>query len=289
MFDFLDTIIEPETHAATKLEAMESDKAASMLREVVSLLGATCGSVEVNADSPGSSRTTTSLGEKLKRTTTVSVPCLSLDKDNHDHFSTSATAESSQRPRDEAKSQASCLLARHICWNALQDDPALMDQLPKLLLENLYSALDVLVDARISVYSKVLQSHAIAMAQSNTSRDNSQRQAIEFKLQSLLEIGTHLSASGISTSFSVPAGAIPKVQEPDGRVTLPIILEARVHELAIPNPGLDSSSPDAYSPLSLAFSTAGRISGKCHRHDMSQVSLHDFIGSKLRPRKIIFP
>jgi hypothetical protein len=259
------------SNALEKLSNMESEQASNLLQEIVSLLGATYGSVKGRKEAGADAA---SLADKLighrssdhreGDSLSCTFPCLSLDKDQ-----SIPSSYKGHRPREEVKSQAADLLSRTIAFDALAEDPSLLRHVPQLLVENLYSALDVLVDARIGVYSKVLQSHALVMAKNHADDTcQQQRQAIDFKLQTLLEIGTNLAANGISTSFTVPEGAVPKFE--GDSISLPFILEAQVHHLAIPSPHLGKDTI-----LSLTFSSSGVVSGKlCHLNNFLLGSYH---------------
>eukprot|EP00538_Stauroneis_constricta_P011214 CAMPEP_0119546484 /NCGR_PEP_ID=MMETSP1352-20130426/887_1 /TAXON_ID=265584 /ORGANISM="Stauroneis constricta, Strain CCMP1120" /LENGTH=627 /DNA_ID=CAMNT_0007591195 /DNA_START=228 /DNA_END=2111 /DNA_ORIENTATION=+ len=135
---------------------------------------------------------------------TASLPCLSLDSE----------VCASSNERSDIKLHAAALLSRPITASATNE----LQHMPQTLLENIYSSFDVLVDARIRVYTRVLSSHGLLLRSEGRSRndgvkrdnDNNNHEqhkclgtkAIEYKLRTLLEIGTTLSADKVSTKFA---------------------------------------------------------------------------------------
>lgn len=160
----------------------------------------------------------------------IAFPSLSLDRDT---LQEEGTKEES-RSKDEVQHHTAGLLAREISLH----EPEEFHLVPSVILENFFSAFDTLVDARILVYSKILRSHARSLAECrDESIDaNASLNAVEYKLKTLLEIGTNLTAEKVVTNFSIqPSFDRNDVQDGD-EITIPITMEARINQLQIPSP-----------------------------------------------------
>jgi hypothetical protein len=188
----------------------------------------------------------------------VDFPSLSLARDEFDHDFTVAS-----RSKGEVQVHASSLLARQL----LVTDPSEFHRVPVVMLENLFAAFDTLVDARILVYSKILRSHARSLARCNDANNSNDAStglmAVEYKLKTLLEIGTSLSADSFATKFSVSSiatvdGTKAEVAS-DGSsiIIVPITIEAHIADLHVHSPveGLAATIP-------LTFQAEGSITGK---------------------------
>jgi hypothetical protein len=186
----------------------------------------------------------------------TSFPSFSLDHDDYQYNRSKCYS------KEEVQMQASALLSRPISLEseAIQD---VLQRIPRIMLENVYSSFDVLVDARLNVYSKVLRSHGWSLAQCNDGMEDdacSGVKAVEYKLKTLLEIGTSIYADSVETKFSVETDAVAKTTKLDEggiEIQLPICMETFVHALHIPST-TDSSHA---ASLPLCFRTTGSVSG----------------------------
>jgi hypothetical protein len=243
------------------MEPSEDRKMESILSQLVSSLG-TCRAAETVEESKKTSKSLGGLSDFFSsdkcdsERKPSSFPLLSLD---HAHL-----VGQKRNSKNEVQVQASKLLLRPVTID-VETEKEFLEEIPGLLLENLYASLDVLVDARISVYSKVLRSHGLSLAKCNGNGAanclSSGAMAVEYKLKTLLEIGTSLSADSFETKFSVQPNINSKAtatsDENRLELTIPILMEAFVTDLNIPSP-----DDGEKAKLPLAFNAPGSITGK---------------------------
>ncbi|KAL3924806.1 MAG: hypothetical protein SGILL_000816 [Bacillariaceae sp.] len=110
-----------------------------------------------------------------------------------------------------------------------------------IMLENILDSFDHLVDARLHQYSKVLRNHGHSLSSSGA-------QIVEYKLRTLLEIGTNISFGSISTKF-VPTG------EETGD-SLPVMLTLDIDSLEFHHP-TTTTCQDDQSNHRLTFQAPG--------------------------------
>jgi hypothetical protein len=240
------------------MESSEDNKMESILSQLVPRLGACCASDTVK-DSKKSNKSSAGLIDffsseqcNVSERKPSSFPLLSLDHTN--------LAGHKRKSKNEVQGQVSNLLLRPVTID-LENEKEFLEEIPGLMLENLYASLDVLVDARINVYSKVLRSHGLALAKCNDAANCSSSgvMAVEYKLETLLEIGTNLSSDSVETKFSVqPNSKATTSDENRLELTIPILLEAFVKDLNIPIPDVAEKAK-----LPLTFNAPGTITGKC--------------------------
>jgi hypothetical protein len=128
------------------------------------------------------------------------------------------------------------------------------------MLENVYSSFDMLVDARVLAYSKILGNHARTLAESHredSDGDYSGTRVLEYKLKTLLEIGTSIHADSVITTFT--AGKDHRIEEKDGftEITTPITMNVEIRDLHMPCADSGSSAN-----LRLCFNAAGTLKGE---------------------------
>jgi hypothetical protein len=235
------------------------NKMKAILSQLVPRLGTCCAS----EDAKKRKKTSKSLGglsdffssEKCDNERKLSsFPLLSLD---HAH-----PTGRKRNSKNKVQVHVSNLLSRPITID-VDTEKEFLEAIPGLMLENLYASLDVLVDARINVYSQVLRSHGLSLAKGNDGANclSSGVMAMEYKLKTLLEIGTSLSADSVETKFSVvqPNSKGTTSHENNFELTIPILMEAFVRGLHIPTP---DDGEKTRLPL-LAFHAPGAITGKC--------------------------
>jgi hypothetical protein len=239
------------------MEPSEDSKMESILSQLVPRLGKCCASQDVKE----SKKTSKSSGGLIDFFSVEkcdferkhsSFPLLSLD---HTHL-----AGQKRNSKNEVQVQVSKLLLRPVTID-VETEKEFLEEIPGLMLENLYASLDVLVDARINVYSKILRSHGLSLAKCNDAANcpSSGVMAVEYKLKTLLEIGTNLSADSVETKFSVQPNSKATISDENRlELTIPILMEAFVRDLNIPSP-----DDGEKAKMSLSFNAPGTITGKC--------------------------
>ena len=189
----------------------------------------------------------------------IAFSSLSLDRDA---LQEQDDAKESSKSKDEVQHDTASLLARTMSLHETEE----FHLVPSVILENFFSAFDTLVDARIAVYSKILSSHALSLAECNDDYSNNDAnaslRAVEYKLQTLLHIGTNLTADKVVTNFTIQPSYDASNQGKDtNEITIPITMEAHIEQLHIPSPvdGLVASIP-------LDFKADGVIKGEFFRN-----------------------
>jgi hypothetical protein len=236
------------------MERSEDSKMGSLLSQLVPSLGTCCAAetVKKTSKATGGLSDFFSLEKCESERKPCSFPLLSLD---HSHL-----AGQKRNSKSEVQVQVSKLLLRPVRID-VGTEKEFLEEIPGLMLENLYASLDVLVDARINVYSKILRSHGLSLAKCNDAPNcrSSGVMAVEYKLKTLLQIGTNLSADSVETKFSVPPNSKATISNKNRlELTLPILMEAFVRDLSIPSP-----DDGKKAKLPLAFNALGAITGKC--------------------------
>jgi hypothetical protein len=140
--------------------------------------------------------------------------------------------------KEEVQIQASALLAQpiHVDVSGGCKEP---ESIPNVMMENVYSSFDKLVDARILAYSKILGNHWLTLAESHwkgSVGDDlcSGAQVIEYKLKTLLEIGTNIYADSAASTFTIDGDH--QIEERDGwtEITYPISMKVEINDLRLP-------------------------------------------------------
>lgn len=180
--------------------------------------------------------------------------------------------------REEIKIKASACMSQLITEN----DPSLRSlerDISRRLLENILDSFDQLVDARISQYSKVLSNHGLSLSTKGA-------QIVEYKLRTLLEIGTNISFGSISTKFEsseMTATTTRTTTNGDKCTTeLLVMLTVEIDSLRFHRPMSVSSSDNLLSgnvlqhhdPNKLTFRARGTMQGKPPPPDIIVRVLH---------------
>jgi hypothetical protein len=233
------------------------------IHAITSLLGNSCkaGSEGSSSEEPSRAQkllkelfTDESASEKSTTQHLCTFPSFSLDHAVH-------IKRDDSQSKEEVQMQASSLLSEPMSVDVSENVSAL-ESMPRIMLENLYSSFDRLVDARILAYSKILGSHRLSLAESlGDDADglafSSGARVLEYKLKTLLEIGTNIYADSVVTTFTT--GDDHLVEEKDGRsqVTTSIIMKVEIHDLHMP-----CNESENIAKLPVSFSAGGTIQGE---------------------------
>ena len=125
-----------------------------------------------------------------------------------------------------------------------------------IMLENILDSFDHLVDARLHQYSKVLKNHGQSLSSSGA-------QIVEYKLRTLLEIGTNISFGSISTKF-VPTEEKATTTVTDSTCSLPVLLTVEIDSLQFHHRTYQSHPHHQR----LTFQAPGTLQGK-QKHSVS--------------------
>ena len=180
-------------------------------------------------------------------------PSFSLD-------TTSDRDKGESQSREAVQMQASAMLSQPIIIDG-NEPTACLEDVPRLILENLYSSFDRLVDARILAYSKILGSHGLTLAASHRQDAGVDAyegtKVLEYKLKTLLEIGTNIYADSVTTSFSFEGDTNVEKKDDITQVSAPIVMKVEIKDLHVPctDSGRTSSVP-------VCFSAPGLIKGE---------------------------
>lgn len=171
----------------------------------------------------------------LLRERTVSVVCPSLSLRHEGHLNMNRNS------RLQAQSEAASLLARTVrveldpddrTANAAEDGLIRMDDLPPVLMNNMYGSFAVLVDSRLHVYSKVILRHLRSLVTKGA--DAFGILQVGQKLETLHDIGGQITAESMDFHVDLEDQDIEEVSP--GVFQQAIRLEATM-ELRVPSPG----------------------------------------------------
>ena len=125
------------------------------------------------------------------RVISVECPGLSLRHEGHLHMN--------QSSRVEAQMEAASLLARSVLVeanpSASQDDPFRIEDLPPVLINNMYESFAILVDSRLHVYGKVFLRHLKSLITKRA--DAYGIMQMGQKLETLHDIGGQITAENM--------------------------------------------------------------------------------------------
>jgi hypothetical protein len=133
-------------------------------------------------------------------------------------------------------------------------------EIARHMLENILDSFDQLVDARIRQYSKVLSNHGLSLRSASGRVD-----IVEYKLRTLLEIGTNISFGSISVKFESTTTNMNVATTPTEMLaTIPVMLTVEIDSLQFhpPNHPCHNSSSSKRHRNHLTFHAPGRIHGK---------------------------
>jgi hypothetical protein len=179
-------------------------------------------------------------------------PSFSLDHVSH-------LKRDDAQSKEEVQMLASALLSQSVDIDVIENSTEL-EFIPRMMLENVYSSFDTLVDARVLAYSKILGNHSRTLAESHredSDEDYSGTRVLEYKLKTLLEIGTSIYADSVITTFT--PGKDHRIEEKDGftEITTPITMNVEIRDLHMPCADSGSSAN-----LRLCFNAAGTLQGE---------------------------
>jgi len=162
------------------------------------------------------------------RIASVEYPRLSLRHEGHLNMH--------QSSRDQAQMEAASLLARPVLVEAnssddSQDDPFRMEDLPPILMNNLYESFAILVDSRLHVYGKVFLRHLKSLITKRA--DSFGIMQMGQKLETLHDIGGQITAETMEMQVDLEDQDIEEVTP--GFFQQAIRLEASM-ELHVPSP-----------------------------------------------------
>ena len=189
----------------------------------------------------------------------ITVPSFSLD---HEHLESNNKNEMS---KEEVQGQASKLLSKPTSVKVRQSSATDDVLLPRIILSNLYSSFDKLVDARILAFSKILSGHLSSHKEEEgeeaSSAHHQSAMVLEYKLKTLLEIGTSIFADSVTTSFTpitTTSETTTRTSE-DGSTTIIIPMTMKVE---IDNFHLPCSASGDTAILPVIFEAPGTIKGE---------------------------
>jgi hypothetical protein len=248
----------------TTVDKQGADTMIETIHALASLLGNSCkaGSEGSSSEEPKRSQKVfkelfADESESGKRTTKslCTFPSFSLDHTAH-------IKRDDSQSRKEVQMQASRLLSEPMSVDVIENALGL-ESMPHLMLENLYSSFDRLVDARILAYAKILGSHRLSLSEFRSDDADGEEafstgaQVPEYKLKTLLEVGTNIYADSVVTTF-IP-GDDHQVEEKGGlcEVTTSITMKVEIHDLHMPCNEIGN-----IAKLPVSFSAGGTIRGE---------------------------
>ena len=192
----------------------------------------------------------------------ITVPSFSLD---HEHLeSNNNDNNNNEMSKEEVQCEASKLLSKPTSVKVRQSS-ATEDVLPRIILSNLYSSFDKLVDARISAFSKILSGHLSSHKEEEgeeaSSAHHQSAMVLEYKLKTLLEIGTSIFADSVTTSFTPITTTTTETSttSEDGTTTIIIPMTMKVE---IDNFHLPCSASGDTAIVPVIFEAPGTIKGE---------------------------
>ena len=244
-----------------------------LLRDVAGRLGYSCqnssscsGNEEEQLVVENSGDTSDIVGSAI--TSSLSYPSFSLTHQHHNHHQ---PVDASSPSREEVQLKASACMAQQVRLQKgeSKSNDAFQD-VPCRMLENILDSFDHLVDARLHQYSKVLRNHGQSLSTAG-------QQIVEYKLRTLLEIGTSISFGKISTKFTATNEEAKTTEDSTTTVTeLPITLTVEIDSLQFHPPTQQQQAQQQQEQEKISFSCSGKIQGTqlaCFDRDF-QYSLH---------------
>jgi hypothetical protein len=221
----------------------------SCCQNVDGKFGETCPSGEQNSiDSAACGRNIES----------ISYPSLSL---THPPVEAGPPTESSVAPplREDIRVKASACMSQQVIVQQL--DEHCFKEVARHMLENLLDSFDQLVDARIRQYSKVLSNHGLSLLSASGRAD-----IVEYKLRTLLEIGTNISFGSISINVECPTSIDVAAATTDGCAVIPVMLTVEIDSLQFhpANPSYHRNNRKRHRNK-VSFNAPGSLYGK-HTH-----------------------
>jgi hypothetical protein len=185
----------------------------------------------------------------------VTFPSFSLEHAKH-------LQREDAQSKEKIQMQASSLLSSRAAADILDESSLGGEKTPRVILSNLYSSFDKLVDARILAFSKILGGHGLTLAQSQDDLSAegdfaASNKVLEYKLKTLLEIGTSIYADSVTTTFT-PTNDQKVVDNGDSMIiSIPSTLKVEINNLHLPC----SASGEAAQFL-VIFEAPGMIEGE---------------------------
>jgi hypothetical protein len=185
----------------------------------------------------------------------VTFPSFSLEHAKH-------LQRDDAQSKEKIKMQASSLLASRMAADVFDESSLGGEKAPHVILSNLYSSFDKLVDARVLAFSKILGGHGLTLVKSQDDLSSAgdfaaSSKVLEYKLKTLLEIGTSIYADSVSTTFASTDD--PKVVDNVDTmiISIPSALKVEINHLHLP---CSASGEAAEFPVS--FEAPGVIEGE---------------------------
>jgi hypothetical protein len=243
------------------------------LTHVASLLAysSSCGCQTDKACGKQDSNTTSSSGPEWSLES-ISYPSLSLSHPPVAEVAVAPVAPKSPTREDIQMKALACMSQPVVFENATTTTTTTMqvEEVSRHMLENFLDSFDQLVDARIRQYSKVLSNHGLSLLSASGRAD-----IVEYKLRTLLEIGTNISFGSISIKFeNSAANTSTSTTSDDDTTTLPVMMTVEIDSLQLHGPATTSSkeapSIDHRHRHKLTFQAPGRI----HRQQQEEGKKH---------------
>ncbi|KAG7367533.1 hypothetical protein IV203_030204 [Nitzschia inconspicua] len=156
----------------------------------------------------------------------ISYPSLSLSYSPVEAVSASSTPSPT---REDIQMKALTCMAQQILVDVgslpNEQQNYALEQISRHMLENFLDSFDQLVDARIRQYSKVLSNHSLSLLSASGRAD-----VVEYKLRTLLEIGTNISFGSISIQFDNTASTKSDIKC-GTNTSLPVMLVVEIDSL----------------------------------------------------------
>ena len=149
--------------------------------------------------------------------------------------------------------QASALLSSPVVIENCTE----LERIPQVMLENVYSSFDTLVDTRIQAYAKILGNHSRTLSKSHTDGNYYGTRVLEYKLKTLLEIGTSIYADSVITTFTAGKDSVIKEKNGYTEITSPISMNVEIRDLH-----MQCADSGNSSCLKVCFEASGKLNGK---------------------------
>lgn len=130
-------------------------------------------------------------------------------------------------------------------------------QVPTAMLNNLAASFRLLVDARLRAYTSILARHGVSLAISPEVEHRQEAvEAVERKLENLLDIGSRISINNMVTSFQPQSklGISRTCEDGTEEIMMPVLMSA-VLDITIPD------EDDFHERIAVSLQATGAIAG----------------------------
>jgi hypothetical protein len=155
----------------------------------------------------------------------ISYPSLSLTHPPVAKAGTSTESSGASPLHEDIRVKASTCMSQPVNF-VKEPTEYSFKQVSRHMLENFLDSFDQLVDARIRQYSKVLSNHGLSLLSASGRAD-----IVEYKLRTLLEIGTNITLGSISIKFENTTSLNVAHRTTEKCAVIPVMLTVEIDSL----------------------------------------------------------